>query len=212
VCTSHDAGPLVAVLASGRGSNFESLARAFDDGEIPGRIVCLVTDRAEAGARLVAERHGIPSYVLPWEGRRAFEAELLALLRRLEVEYVLLAGFMRLLGPTVVDAFEGRILNIHPSLLPAFPGLEPQARALAAGATESGCTVHFVDRGMDTGPIVAQRRVPVLPGDTVETLAARILAEEHRCYPEAVRLVLSGRVRLRGETVWCGPDGFEVRA
>lgn len=195
--TGTDAAPRVAVLASGRGSNFESLARAFRAGEIPGEIVLLVVDKPGAGACAIAERFGIPWLLV--RGRRdrdAYDAALLDVLGEHAVDYVFLAGFMRILGRAAVEAFWGRILNIHPSLLPAFQGLEPQARALAAGVEESGCTVHFVDFGVDTGPVILQRRVPVLPEDDEESLSARILREEHRAYPEAARRVLSGRVRM----------------
>ncbi|MEE8525388.1 MAG: phosphoribosylglycinamide formyltransferase [Thermoanaerobaculia bacterium] len=195
---SAGATPRVAVLASGRGSNFESLARAFRDREIPGEIVLLVVDKPGAGAGALAERFGIPWLLV--RGRRrerdAFDAALLDVLREHAVDYVFLAGFMRILGRAAVEAYWGRILNIHPSLLPAFPGLGAQAQALAAGVGESGCTVHFVDFGVDTGPAILQRRVPVLPEDDQESLAARILREEHRAYPEAARRVLSGRVRM----------------
>jgi len=195
--------PRVAVLASGRGSNFEALARAFQAGEIPGKIVLLVVDKPEAGALKIAERFGIPSLYLKFRRREreVFEATLLEALRKHAIEYVFLAGFMRILGKPVIDAYWGRILNIHPALLPSFPGLHAQAQALAAGVEESGCTVHFVDCGVDTGPIVLQRRVPVLPGDDEETLSARILEQEHLAYPEAARLVLTGRVRLEGDRV-----------
>jgi phosphoribosylglycinamide formyltransferase-1 len=193
------AGPRVAVLASGRGSNFESLAAAFRDGEIPGEIVLLVVDQPGAGACAVAERFGIPWILVRGrKDRDAFDAALLAVLREHAVDYVFLAGFLRILGRAAVEAYWGRILNIHPSLLPSFPGLRAQAQALAAGAEESGCTVHFVDFGVDTGPAILQRRVPVLPEDDEDSLAARILREEHRAYPEAARRVLSGRVRIDG--------------
>lgn len=197
--------PRVAVLASGRGSNFESLARAFAAGEVPGEIVLLVVDKRHARAREIAERFGIPSLYLRFQrrDREAFETALLEALRRHAVDYVFLAGFMRILGRPVVEAYWGRILNIHPSLLPAFPGLHVHAQVLAAEVEESGCTVHFVDFGVDSGPIILQRKVPVLPGDDEETLAARILVQEHQIYPEAARLVLSGKVLLEGDRVVC---------
>ncbi len=196
-------GPRVAVLASGRGSNFESLARAFAAGEVPGEIVLLVVDKRRARAREIAERFGIPSLHLRFKrrDREAFETALLEVLRQHAVDYVFLAGFMRILGRTVVEAYWGRILNIHPSLLPAFPGLHVHAQVLAAGVRESGCTVHFVDYGVDSGPIILQRKVSVLPGDDEDTLAARVLEQEHVIYPEAARLVLSGEVRLEEDRV-----------
>ncbi len=195
---SSETSPRVAVLASGRGSNFESLARAFAAGEVPGRIVLLVVDKPRAGALDIAERFAVPSLVLKSRGRRRAEldAALLEVLRDHRTDYVFLAGFMRILGRPVVEAFWGRTLNIHPSLLPRFPGLHAHAQTLAAGVTESGCTVHFVDLGVDTGPIILQRRVPVLPGDTEDSLAARILVEEHVAYPEAARRVLTGEVSI----------------
>jgi len=167
------AAPRVAVLASGRGSNFESLAQAFRDREIPGEIVLLVVDKPGAGACAIAERFGIPWLLV--RGRRrdrdAFDAALLDVLRQHAVDYVFLAGFMRILGRAAVAAYWGRILNIHPSLLPAFPGLAAQAQALGAGVEESGCTVHFVDFGVDTGPIVVQRGgVSIQDTDTAASL------------------------------------------
>ena len=188
----------VAVLASGRGSNFGALAKAFAAGEIPGSIELLVVDKPQAGALQIATDHGIPGlYIEPSRrDRSAFDEALLRALQAHRIDSVLLAGFMRILGPRVVETYWGRILNIHPSLLPAFPGLHPHTQALEAGVTESGCSVHFVDHGVDTGPVILQRRVPVLPDDDAETLAARILEQEHIAYPEAVRRVLSGAVQI----------------
>ncbi len=198
--------PRAAVLASGRGSNFEALAKAFAGGRIPGSIELLVVDQPQAGALQIASNHGIPGLYLerPRRNRSVFDRALLRALLAHRVDYVFLAGFMRILGSTVVEAYWGRILNIHPSLLPAFPGLRPHAQALEAGVEESGCSVHFVDHGVDSGPVILQRRVPVLPGDDAETLAARILEQEHLAYPEAVRRVFEGEVRiedLRAEKV-----------
>lgn len=195
--------PRVAVLASGRGSNFETLARAFAARELPGEIVLLVVDKRRSGALEIAERFGIPSRYLRFRrgGRQEFETALLEALREYAVDYVFLAGFMRILGRPVVESYWGRILNIHPSLLPDFPGLHPHAQALAAGVEESGCTVHFVDFGVDSGPVVLQRRVPVLAGDDEDALASRILEQEHLLYPEAARRVLTGQVRMEGDQV-----------
>jgi phosphoribosylglycinamide formyltransferase-1 len=195
--------PRVAVLASGRGSNFEALAGEFRKGTIPGRIVLLITDNPQAKALQVAERFDIPAVCLPFDKRNRdrFDRALLDTLGEHSIDYVFLAGFMRILGKPVVEAYRGRILNIHPSLLPACPGLRAQAQALAAGAKVSGCTVHFADAGVDTGPIILQRRVPVLPNDDEDTLSARILEQEHLAYPEAARLVLSGQVCLDGGNV-----------
>jgi phosphoribosylglycinamide formyltransferase-1 len=190
----------IAVMASGRGSNLEALLKAFPPDNPLGRIVLVISDRREALALQKALEAGVEAAYVPWSrrqgaaGRERFERLTEQLLMDRRIDLILLAGFMRLLSPEFVQAWEGRILNIHPSLLPQFPGLFAQRQALEAGVSETGCTVHFVDAGMDTGPIVLQRRVPVLPGDTVETLAERILEQEHLAYPEAVRKVLSGEV------------------
>jgi phosphoribosylglycinamide formyltransferase-1 len=192
-------------MASGRGSNLEALLKAFPHDNPLGHIVLVISDRREALALQKAVEAQVEAEYVPWPRNRAqgaagttgrFQFEQVAgqLLRDHHIDLVLLAGFMRLLSPEFVQAWEGRILNIHPSLLPQFPGLFAQRQALEAGVSETGCTVHFVDAGMDTGPIVLQRRVPVLPGDTVETLSARILEQEHLAYPEAVRMVLRGEV------------------
>ncbi|RDI94568.1 phosphoribosylglycinamide formyltransferase [Meiothermus sp. QL-1] len=185
----------LAVFASGRGSNLEALLRAFPCGDSLGQVVLVVSDKPQAPALERALRAGVEAVHIPWKGRAGFEEAAHRLLEARRIDLVLLAGFMRILSPEFVARWYGRLLNIHPSLLPAFPGLHAQRQALAAGVSESGCTVHFVDAGVDTGPIVLQRRVPVLPGDTEESLAARILAEEHRAYPEAVRRVLRGEAR-----------------
>jgi phosphoribosylglycinamide formyltransferase-1 len=187
----------LAVLASGRGSNLLRLIEAFPPGDPLGQVVLAVSDQPGALALSRANERGIEAVYLPWPRgqRRAAEEALDALLKARGIDLVLLAGFMRLLSAEFVAGWYGAILNIHPSLLPKYPGLNPQRRALEAGEKESGCTVHFVDAGMDTGPIILQARVPIEPGDTEERLAERILAEEHRIYPEAVRRVLRGEVR-----------------
>lgn len=182
----------LAVLASGRGSNFRSLAEAYPAGDPLAEIVLFVTDVPDAGALDVAREHGIPAEAIPWPGRRAFEAELELLLSERHVDLICLAGFMRILSRQFVSRWQGRLLNIHPSLLPAFRGLNPQQQALDAGARQSGCSVHFVDSGIDTGPVVMQAAVDVLPGDDADSLSARILEQEHRLYPQAVRRVLRG--------------------
>jgi len=189
----------IGVLLSGRGSNFEALADSVAAGRIPDAEISIVISNRE-GAEGVARAHarGIPVRVIPSKGleREAYDRMVVAALDDGRVNLVCLAGFMRLLSPYFVAAFSNRILNIHPSLLPAFPGLEAQRQALEYGVKFSGCTVHFVDENLDAGPIVAQAVVPVRDDDTPDTLAARILAEEHRIYTEAVRLVLSGRYRV----------------
>ncbi len=184
----------LAVFASGRGTNLASLLRAFPQGNALGSVVLVVSDRAAAPALARARAVGVEALHIPWPrgGRAAFEARAQEALEARGIDLVCLAGFMRILSPAFVEAWAGRILNIHPSLLPDFPGLHAQRQALEAGAREAGCSVHFVDAGVDSGPVVLQRRVPVFPGDTEATLAARILHEEHRAYPDAVRLVLEG--------------------
>ncbi|HTI54119.1 MAG TPA: phosphoribosylglycinamide formyltransferase [Verrucomicrobiae bacterium] len=194
----------VGVLASGRGSNFRALAEAAAAGRIPASVVVLVTDRAGAPALAVAREHRIEAVVVDPKqhpSREAHEKAVTGVLEERRVGLVCLAGYMRLLSAGFVAHFAGRLLNIHPSLLPAFPGLHPQRQALAHGVRVSGATVHFVDDGVDTGPVVLQAAVPVEPGDTEESLAARILVEEHRIYPEAVRLFAEGRLEIRGRRV-----------
>jgi phosphoribosylglycinamide formyltransferase-1 len=192
------------VLLSGRGSNFEALADSIAAGRIPNAEIAIVISNREGAPGIArAQARGIPVRVLPSKGieREAYDRMLVAALDDARVNLVCLAGFMRLLSSYFVEAFPQKILNIHPSLLPAFPGLEAQRQALEHGAKFSGCTVHFVDESLDAGPIVAQAAVPVRDADTEETLAARILAEEHRIYTEAVRLVLSGEYRIEGRRV-----------
>lgn len=186
----------LAVFASGRGSNLRSLAAAFPPDDALASVVLVVSNKPAAGALALAESHGIPARFVPFgDDRDSFEHEADALLGAFEVDLICLAGFMRVLSPTFTARYAGRILNVHPSLLPLFPGLHAQQQALAAGVNESGCTVHFVDAGVDTGATIVQRRVPVLPDDTEETLSARILEEEHRAYPDAVRRVLTGQAQ-----------------
>jgi phosphoribosylglycinamide formyltransferase-1 len=194
----------IGVLLSGRGSNFEALADSVAAGRIPDAEISIVISNREGAEGVArAQARGIPVRVIPSKGleREAYDRMVVAALDDGRVNLVCLAGFMRLLSPYFVAAFSNRILNIHPSLLPAFPGLEAQRQALEYGVKFSGCTVHFVDENLDAGPIVAQAIVPVLDDDTPDTLAARILAEEHRIYTEAVRLVLSGRYRVASRRV-----------
>lgn len=184
----------LAILLSGRGSNFESIADAVAAGAIPNaEIVAVVSDVPGARGLLRARERGLPAFVADAERfptRRAQEAEVLRILEAVKPDLVCLAGYMRILSPDFVARWRERILNIHPSLLPKYRGLSPQKRALEAGENVSGCTVHVVDEGTDTGPIVLRRTVPVLAGDTEESLSARILEEEHRAYPEAIARVL----------------------
>jgi phosphoribosylglycinamide formyltransferase-1 len=194
----------IAVLLSGRGSNFEALADGITAGRIPNaEIALVVSNREDAPGIEKARARKIPTHVIPSKGlqREEYDRLVVAALREKQVDLVCLAGFMRLLSPYFVAAFRNRILNIHPSLLPAFPGLEAQRQALEHGVKYSGCTVHFVDENLDAGPIVLQAVVPVLDADTPETLAERILREEHRIYSEAVRIVLEGRYRVEGRRV-----------
>ncbi|OLC61239.1 MAG: phosphoribosylglycinamide formyltransferase [Candidatus Rokubacteria bacterium 13_1_40CM_4_67_11] len=194
----------VGVLASGRGSNLQALLDAGSRADYPARVVVVVSDREDARALARARAAGVSSlFVNPKDhgDRTAYDAVLTKTLEHHEVGLVCLAGFMRILSPAFVRAWQGRLMNIHPSLLPAFPGLHAQRQALDHGVRIAGATVHFVDEGVDTGPIVLQAAVPVEATDTEETLAARILIEEHRIYPEAVRLFAEGRLHVTGRQV-----------
>jgi len=190
----------IGILLSGRGSNFEAIARNVAAGKIPAKIALVVSNREQAPGLERARQMGLKTLFIPSKGkdREAYDGEVVAALRDAQVDLVCLAGFMRILSPVFVRAFPGRILNIHPALLPAFPGLDAQKQALDYGVKFTGCTVHIVDEGMDTGPIVLQAVVPVLDDDTVETLSARILKEEHRIYSEAVCLMIEDKVRIEG--------------
>lgn len=194
----------IGVLLSGRGSNFEALAESVVAGRIPNAEIALVlSNREDAPGIAMARKRGIPARVIPSKGlqREEYDRLVVAALQEKQVDLVCLAGYMRLLSPHFVAAFRNRILNIHPSLLPSFPGMEAQRQALEHGVKFTGCTVHFVDENLDAGPVVLQAAVPVLDADTPETLSARILAEEHRIYSEAVRIVLEGRYRMEGRRV-----------
>jgi phosphoribosylglycinamide formyltransferase-1 len=194
----------VGVLASGRGSNFQVLVEAAEAGRHPAIVALLISDRGTAPVLDIARAHGIDALFLDpkqYPNREAHEKALIAALEERRVGLVCHAGYMRILTAAYIEHFRGRALNIHPSLLPAFPGLHAQRQALEHGVRVSGATVHFVDEGVDTGPIVLQAAVPVLPGDTEEILSRRILAEEHRIYPEAVRLFAQGRLSIEGRIV-----------
>jgi len=189
------------VLISGRGSNLQALIDAIKSGALDATIVVVISNRQDAGGLERARAAGIESIVMShrdFASRDDYDRALASELRARDVGLVCLAGFMRLVGAELIDAFAGRILNIHPSLLPAFPGLDAQQQAIGHGVRVSGVTVHLVTAELDGGPIVVQRAVPVLPGDTAESLAARILDEEHRAYPEAVKMILDGGWRLEG--------------
>lgn len=191
----------LGVLVSGGGSNLQALLDASAQADFPAEVACVVSNVPTAFALERARKAGVPAVVLDHKafGSRAdFERALGETLRGAGVEWVCLAGFMRLLSADFLAGFPGRVLNIHPSLLPAFPGLHAQRQALERGVKIAGCTVHFVDAGTDTGPILAQAAVPVLPGDDEASLSGRILAEEHRLYPLAVRLAVTGKVAVEG--------------
>jgi len=184
----------LGILLSGRGSNFLAIHAAIERGEVPAEIAVVAGNVAGAPGLAKARELGLRAEAIPHRGepgRRAHEEKVMAVLRAAEVDWICLAGYMRLLSPEFVAAWPRRILNIHPSLLPTFPGVDAQAQALAHGVKVSGCTVHLVDEGLDSGPIVVQRTVPVLDGDTPETLSARILLQEHLTYPEALRRLLT---------------------
>jgi phosphoribosylglycinamide formyltransferase-1 len=203
----------IGVLLSGRGSNFEALAESVARERIPNaEIALVVSNREDAPGIERARARRIEAHVIPSKGleREAYDKLVVAALKENRVDLVCLAGYMRLLSPYFVAAFPNRILNIHPSLLPAFPGLEAQRQALEHGAKFSGCTVHFVDENLDAGPIVLQAAVPIEDQDTVETLSERILHEEHRIYSEAVHIVLEGRYRIENRRVLVTSSGVPV--
>jgi phosphoribosylglycinamide formyltransferase 1 len=198
----------IGVLLSGRGSNFEALAESVVAGRIPNAEMAIVVSNREGAPGIQrAEARGIKTRVIPSKGleREAYDRQAVAVLHEHKVDLICLAGYMRLLSPYFVATFPNRILNIHPSLLPSFPGLESQRQALEYGVKFAGCTVHFVDENMDAGPIVLQAVVPVLDQDTEATLSETILKEEHRIYSEAVRIVLEGKYKIEGRRVLLAP-------
>ncbi|MEW6276968.1 MAG: phosphoribosylglycinamide formyltransferase [Bacillota bacterium] len=195
----------LGVLASGRGSNLQAIMDACREGKIPAKVAVVISDNENAFALTRARQEEIPAiHVNPrnFPGKEEYERAIVATLRDYQVELVCLAGYMRLVGKTILEAYPNRILNIHPALLPAFPGLHGQKQAVEYGVRFSGCTVHFVDEGCDTGPIILQAVVPVYATDTEETLAERILEQEHRIYPEAIRLFAEGKLRIEGRRVF----------
>ena len=193
----------LGILLSGRGSNFEAIADSIFAGRLQAEIAIVISNRADAPGLETARRRGLNTRLIPSKGRvrEEHDAEIIAALQDAKVDLVCLAGYMRLLSPGFVRAFPNRILNIHPSLLPAFPGLDAQKQAIDYGAKVSGCTVHFVDEHLDHGAIILQKTVPVLDTDDEHTLAARILEQEHLAYTDAIRLVLSGEVEVQGRRV-----------
>lgn len=191
----------IAVLASGQGTNLEAILEAVERGEITGRVVLVISDRAEAPALERAVRHRVNALFLnpgEYAGREEFDRVLIDELKKAQVDLVVLAGYMRLLTPQFISAFPQKIINIHPSLLPAFPGLDGVEQAFEYGVKVTGCTVHFVDEGLDSGPVILQEAVPVIQHETVNTLHQRIHAAEHRLYPTAVDLFCRGKLKVEG--------------
>jgi len=196
--------PTIAVLISGSGSNLQAIIDASEKGEIPCTVGLVISNKADAYGLVRAKKHGITTEVVDhrnFAGREEFDAKLVEILSGCGAELVCLAGFMRVLTPVFVRAFPNRILNIHPALLPSFPGTHGPRQALSYGVRFSGCTVHFLDEGVDTGPVIVQAVVPVYDDDTEDTLAARILVQEHRIYPMAIRLFFAGKLTLEGRRV-----------
>jgi phosphoribosylglycinamide formyltransferase-1 len=199
----------IGVLASGGGTNLQAIIDRCQDGSLFAEIAVVITNNPGAGALDRAEKASIPTLCInhrDFPGREEFDHAVVKALQDAEVDLVVLAGFMRIITQTFIDAFPNRVINIHPALLPAFPGLHVQQQAIDYGARFSGCTVHFVDGGVDTGPIIIQAVVPVLQDDTEDTLAARILEQEHRIYPRAIQLIAEGRVQVDGRQVMINPE------
>jgi phosphoribosylglycinamide formyltransferase-1 len=194
----------VAVLASGRGSNFQAVIEAIKQGKIPATCIALITDNPEAYAIIRAEKSGIPVTIVDYSlysSRELYERALLSVMQQADADLFVLAGYMRILGNAIVRSFSGKIMNIHPALLPSFTGLHAQRQALNYGVKVSGCTVHFVDENLDGGPIILQRCVTVEDGDDEDLLAERILKHEHECLPEAIRLFCEGKLEINGRKV-----------
>jgi phosphoribosylglycinamide formyltransferase 1 len=207
--TSQAAPLRIAVLASGRGSNLQAVIDAIERGEVQGDIAAVISNKKDAVALERARKHGIRDVFVdpkPFAGRpdsrEAYDLALLEVLQQHQVELVLLAGYMKIVTAVLVNAYSNRMMNIHPSLLPSFPGLDVQKKAIEWGCKLAGCTVHFVTEGVDEGPIILQASVPILDEDTPETLAARILAQEHKIYPRAVQLFAEQRLRVDGRRVF----------
>lgn len=210
----------VAVLASGRGSNLQAIIDAIEAGQVQAQIVAVISNKKDAAALERGRKHGLPDIFVdpkPFAGRpdnrEAYDRALLEILQQHDVELVLLAGYMKIVTALLVNAYANRMMNIHPSLLPSFPGLDVQKKAIDWGCKLAGCTVHFVTEGVDEGPIIIQAAVPILDNDTAETLAARILVQEHKIYPCAVQLFAEGRLRVEGRRVLIDaakPDGEAI--
>jgi phosphoribosylglycinamide formyltransferase 1 len=193
----------LGILLSGRGSNFEAIADSIQAGKLHAEIAIVISNRADAPGLESAKRRGLNAQLIPSKGRvrEEHDADVIMALKKAEVDLICLAGYMRLLSPDFIRAFSNRIINIHPSLLPAFPGMDAQKQAVEYGVKVTGCTVHFVDEHLDHGPIILQKTVPVLDRDDVQALSARILEQEHTAYSEAIGLLLSGEVEIQGRAV-----------
>ena len=194
----------IAVLVSGRGSNFQAIIDAVEAGQVNASISALISNVPGVQSLERAKKHGIKSFVIDhktFKDKTSYEAELIRTIESLNVDLICLAGYMRIVGAEVIKRFRGKIINIHPALLPSFPGLHGQKQALDYGVKVSGCTVHFVDEGCDTGPIILQKVVPIKDDDTEGSLSARILEQEHKAYPEAIQLIAEGRVKIEGRIV-----------
>ena len=194
----------IGVLASGSGSNLQAIIDTIENGSLAAEVTCVISNNVSAFALERARRHGIPAIHLDhrsYSGRDNYDGAIVDTLRSHGVDLVVLAGFMRIITPVLLGAYPAAVMNIHPALLPSFPGLHAQKQALEYGVKITGCSVHFVDAGTDTGPVIIQAAVPVLPDDTEETLSCRILTEEHRIYSEAIRLFAAGRLKLDGRRV-----------
>lgn len=194
----------VGILISGRGSNLQAIIDALEHGGILAKVEIVISDREDAFGLERARKHNIPTAVFDpkkHKDKDTYELEIVKTLKQYKVDLICLAGYMRIVGPVLLEHYQGKMINIHPALLPSFPGLHGQKQALLYGVKVSGVTVHFVDSGCDTGPIILQAAVPVLEDDTEETLSARILEEEHRIYPQAIKLFAEGRLKIEGRLV-----------
>lgn len=194
----------IVVLISGRGSNLQAIIDAVESGQINADISCVISNVPSAYGLERAKKHSIPGVVVDnkkFPDKSSYEAVLLKTIETFAPDLICLSGYMRIVGEGIIKKYKDRIINIHPALLPAFPGLHAQRQAIGAGVKESGCTVHFVDEGCDTGPIILQKKVPVIPGDTEATLSARILGEEHKLYPKAIQLFAEGKLKINGRKV-----------
>jgi phosphoribosylglycinamide formyltransferase-1 len=194
----------VGVLISGRGSNLQAIIDASEKGEISAKVVVVISNDPEAGGLERAKKHDIPAVVIDnrqFKDKNTYELEIVKTLKSKKVDLVCLAGYMRIVGPVLLEHFLGKMINIHPALLPSFPGLHAQKQALDHGVKVSGATVHFVDEGCDTGPIIIQSAVPVMENDTEETLSARILEQEHLIYPQAIKLIAEDKLKIEGRRV-----------